>query len=253
MWQTPRRADPSKPQTARALSDMAKKHTTLKALLQRNKRTFKTMTIQTFHFNPIMVNTLVLHDETGEALIVDPGNCNSLEDARLAEYIEKNGLTVKAIVNTHPHIDHIAGNAWTVKQYGAPLLCHEAGMPIYRKAHIYGAAFGLPVEKMPEPTRFLNEGDTVRFGHQALQVLYTPGHCDGSISLHDANNHLVICGDLLFEGSVGRADLPTGDMALLLDMVRTKILTLDGNTVIYPGHGDTTTVENEKLYNPFLQ
>ena len=232
---------------------MAKKKIALKELLLRNKRTLDTMTLQIFHFNPIMVNTLVMHDETGEALIVDPGNCNSLEDARLAEYIEKNSLTVKAIVNTHPHIDHIAGNAWTVKQYGAPLLCHEAGMPIYRKAHIYGAAFGLPVEKMPEPTKYLQEGDIVRFGNQALQVLYTPGHCDGSISLHDPNNRLVICGDLLFEGSVGRADLPTGNMNLLLEMIRTKIFTLDSDTVIYPGHGDTTTVENEKLYNPFLQ
>jgi len=211
------------------------------------------MTIQTFHFNPIMVNTLVLHDETREALIVDPGNYNESENERLAEYIDKENLTVKAIINTHPHIDHIAGNEWTVQKYGAPLLCHEAGMPIYHKAFAYSVAFGFPTEHMPEPSRFLNEGDTVQFGYQTLQVLYTPGHCDGSISLYDANNHLVICGDLLFEGSVGRADLPTGDMNLLLEMVRTKILTLDGNTIVYPGHGDTTTVENEKLYNPFLQ
>jgi len=126
-------------------------------------------------------------------------------------------------------------------------------MPIYHKAYAYSVAFGFPTDNMPEPTRFLNEGDTVKFGHQTLEVLYTPGHCAGSISLYDPNNKLVICGDLLFEGSVGRADLPTGDMSLLLEMVRTKILTLDGNTVVYPGHGDTTTVENEKLYNPFLQ
>ena len=232
---------------------MAKKKIALKELLLRNKRTLDTMTLQIFHFNPIMVNTLVMHDETGEALIVDPGNCNSLEDARLTEYIEKNSLTVKAIVNTHPHIDHIAGNAWCVQQYGAPLLCHEAGMPIYHKAHAYGAAFGLPADRMPEPTRFLHEGDIISFGNQSLQVLYTPGHCDGSISLHDADNRMVICGDLLFEGSVGRADLPTGNMNLLLEIIRTKIFTLDSDTVIYPGHGDTTTVENEKLYNPFLQ
>ena len=228
---------------------MAKKKIALKDLLQRNKRIFNTMTVQTFHFNPIMVNTLVMHDETGEAIIVDPGNCNSLEDARLAEYIEKNNLTVKAIVNTHPHIDHIAGNAWCVQQYGAPLLCHEAGMPIYRKAFAYGSLFGLPVEDMPEPTRFLHEGDIISFGNQSLQVLYTPGHCDGSISLHDPNNRLVICGDLLFEGSVGRADLPTGNMNLLLEMIRTKILALDRDTVIYPGHGAKTTIGRIKTRN----
>ena len=232
---------------------MDKKRVSLKEYLQKSHLKSGNMTIQTFHFNPIMVNTLVLHDDSHEAIIVDPGNCTTYEDARLDEYIRTHGLVVKAIVNTHPHIDHIAGNPWCVKQYGAPLLMHEAALPIYHKAHAYAAAFGMPAEMMPEPTRFLREGDIVRFGEQALQVLYTPGHCDGSITLHNAENHFLICGDLLFEGSVGRADLPTGDMSLLLDMVRTKILTLDDDTVVYPGHGDTTTVGNEKIYNPFLQ
>jgi glyoxylase-like metal-dependent hydrolase (beta-lactamase superfamily II) len=106
---------------------------------------------------------------------------------------------------------------------------------------------------MPEPAKFLKEGDEVCFGGQCLRVLYTPGHCDGSISLYDASNHFVICGDLIFEGSVGRTDLPTGSTELLLQMVREKIFTLPEDTVIYPGHGPNTTVGYEKLHNPFLQ
>lgn len=234
------------------LFSMQKKHTNLSDYIQNLTHRFNDMTIHTFHFNPIMVNTMVLHDESGEAIIVDPGNCNTHEDAQLQEYIHQHHLTVKFIVNTHPHIDHIAGNGWCVQKYHAPLCCHQAGMPVYKKAHIYGAAFGIMADNMPEPTRFLNENDELHFGHQCLKVLYTPGHCDGSISLYDAQNQYVICGDLIFEGSVGRSDLPTGNGSLLLDMIRTKIMTLDDTVTIYPGHGDSTSVGNEKKHNPYL-
>lgn len=210
------------------------------------------MTIRTFHFNPIQVNTMVLHDETGEAIIVDPGNSASYEDEQLREYIQQHQLVVKCIVNTHPHIDHIAGNPWCVKEYGAPLCMHEAGMVIYDKAYAYGAAFGLPADNMPQPTRFLTHGDSIRFGNQELHVLYTPGHCDGSICLYDKKNKFVISGDLIFEGSVGRSDLPTGDGYVLLQSIQNNILSLDDEVTIYPGHGGTTTVGNERLYNPFF-
>lgn len=195
---------------------------------------------------------MVLHDESGEAVIVDPGNCASYEDAQLQEYIRQHQLTVKYIVNTHPHIDHIAGNAWCVQTYGAPLCGHNAGMAIYDKAFAYAAAFGMHIDTLPYPTLFLKEGDELHFGQQCLQVLYTPGHCDGSISLYDANNKYVICGDLIFEGSVGRADLPTGNASLLIDMINQKIMTLDDDVAIYPGHGDSTTVGNERKSNPYL-
>lgn len=232
---------------------MAKRHIPLANFLRNLTYMTQNLTIRTFHFNPIQVNTLVLHDDTGEAVIVDPGNCQRYEDEQLKEYMEAHHLTVKCLVNTHPHIDHIAGNNWCARTFNAPVWCHEGGMRIYDKAYAYSIAFGLSVDEMPAPSRFLNEGDEIRFGNQCLQVLYTPGHCDGSISLYDAANHLVICGDLLFEGSVGRSDLPTGNHNLLIQMIREKILTLPGDTVIYPGHGFTTTVENERIHNPFLQ
>ena len=235
------------------LSNMEKKRISLTDFIQNLTQTFQNMTIRTFHFNPIQVNTLVLHDETGEAIIVDPGNCQSYEDEQLKEYVETHHLTVKAIVNTHPHIDHSAGNSWCANQFTVPVWCHEGGMRIYNKAYAYAIAFGVSVDDMPTPARFLKEGDEVRFGGPCLSVLYTPGHCDGSICLYDATNKVLICGDVLFEGSIGRSDLPTGNHELLLQMIREKILTLPDDTVIYPGHGPNTTISNEKTHNPFLQ
>lgn len=212
------------------------------------------MTIRTFHFNPIQVNTMVLADEeTGEAVIVDPGNCNLYEDSQLREYINEHNLLVKYIINTHPHIDHIAGNDWCVKEYRVPLYFHAAGMPIYEKAFAYAAAFGIEQSAFPLPTAFLKEDDVIRFGNHQLQVLYTPGHCDGSVSFWDKVDKFVICGDLIFEGGVGRSDLPTGNEELLLQMIREKIMVLDNETVIYPGHGPQTTVGHEKINNPYIQ
>ena len=108
-------------------------------------------------------------------------------------------------------------------------------------------------DNMPAPDRFLNEGDEIHFGSQCLQVLYTPGHCDGSVSLFDAANGYVICGDLIFEGSVGRADLPTGNMKTLLEMIKNKILPLGDDVIIYPGHGNTTSIGNERVNNFYIQ
>ncbi len=231
-----------------------KKRATLTAIMQSISQQFNEITVRIFHFNPIMVNTLVLHDHTKEALIVDPGNCQSYEDAQLKEYLDSHGLTVKKVVNTHPHIDHIAGNPWCKHTWpNVPLYLHEAGGPIYDKAAAYAYAFGLDVEKMPAIDCTLKEGETLSFGEQRLQVLYTPGHCDGSITLYDARNGFLICGDLLFEESVGRSDLPTGNGALLVEMIKTKILTLPNDTIIIPGHGELTTIAHEQLYNPFIQ
>lgn len=210
-------------------------------------------TIRIFHFNPLMVNTMVLHDETGEAIIVDPGNISAHEDSALEQYIDEHHLDVKFIINTHPHADHIAGNRWCCDRYHAPLYCHEAGMVIYNQAHAYGMVFGLAMDDMPKPTKFLHDGDEIQFGHQTMQVFYTPGHSDGSISLYHPEDKFVIVGDLIFEGSVGRSDLPTGSARLLIQSIQEKILTLDDSVTIYPGHGGSTSVGFERNNNPFIQ
>ena len=229
-----------------------KKHKTLSEMLKQSQLKFVNMDIKTFHFNPIMVNTYILSDETGEAVIVDPGNCRMYEDEQIRDYVNAKKLKIKYIINTHPHIDHIAGNPWCVSEYQAELLMHEAGMPIYNKSFAYAAAFGLEVSGMPAPDRFLKEGDEVAFGNQWLTVLYTPGHCDGSICLYNFDNQFVITGDLIFELSVGRSDLPTGSESLLLRSIREKILTLPDEVKLFPGHGDPTTVGKERRQNPFL-
>ena len=231
---------------------MLKKHKTLNEMIKQSQLKFVNMDIKTFHFNPIMVNTYILSDETGEAVIVDPGNCRMYEDEQIRDYVKTKNLKIKYIINTHPHIDHIAGNPWCVSKYQAELLMHEAGMPIYNKSFAYAAAFGLDVSEMPAPDRFLKEGDEIMFGNQRLTVLYTPGHCDGSICLYNIDNQFVITGDLIFELSVGRSDLPTGSESLLLQSIREKILTLPDEVKLFPGHGDPTTVGRERRQNPFL-
>lgn len=232
--------------------NLLKKHKSLREIMEESKLKFVNMDIKTFHFNPIMVNTYILSDETGEAVIVDPGNCQSYEDAQIRDYVASKNLKIKYIINTHPHIDHIAGNPWCVSEYHPELLMHEAGMPIYNKAFAYAVAFGLEIEKMPDPDRFLKEGDVVTFGNQQLSVSYTPGHCDGSICLYSADNKVIITGDLIFEQCVGRSDLPSGNEALLQQSIREKILTLDDDVTILSGHGDSTTVGRERRSNPYI-
>ena len=211
------------------------------------------MDIKAFHFNPIMVNTYILSDETGEAVIVDPGNCRIYEDEQIRDYVSSKKLSIKYIINTHPHIDHIAGNPWCVSEYHPELLMHEAGLPIYNQAFAYAAAFGLEVAGMPAPDRFLKEGDNVTFGKQQLKVLYTPGHCAGSICLYSAENQVIFTGDLIFEHCVGRSDLPTGNEAILQQSIREKILPLPDEVTILSGHGDLTTVGQERRENTYIQ
>lgn len=212
------------------------------------------MQVKIFQFNPIQVNTYVLSDDTGEAVIVDPGNYNAREDEMLRRHIFDNNLFVKYILNTHPHIDHILGNRWSVDEYRAPLCMHAAGKPIYGQAAAYAAVFGIDIDNgFPLPEQFLEEGDIVRYGRQQLQVLYTPGHCNGSITFYDPENRFVLCGDLIFKGSIGRYDLPTGDGKMLLKMINEKIMTLSDDVKIYSGHGDSTTVGYEKSHNLYLK
>ena len=211
--------------------------------------------IKVFNFNMIQVNTLVLYDETKEAVIVDPGMGSLHEQSALTDFVKDNSLEIKYIINTHPHIDHVLGNGYCVSTFKVPLLMHEAGLRIYTRSMAYGAAFGLSCEKsdFPDPDQYIKEGDVIRFGRQELQVLYTPGHADGSICLYVPAANCVIVGDVLFADGIGRFDLPTGNHDLLIESISTKLMTLPDTTVVYPGHGPTTTIGEEKRNNPFLR
>ena len=230
-----------------------KKRNSLSELLKQSKLKLIKMNIQTFGFNPILVNTYVVSDETGEGIIIDPGNCNSVEDERLKEYIKSQNINIKFIVNTHPHIDHIAGNPYCATAYNAPIYIHGAGLAIYNKAYAYAIAFGMSVKEMPQPKILLQDGDEIRFGNTSFTVFYTPGHCDGSICLYNKDEKIIFTGDVIFEHCIGRSDLPTGNENLLQQSIREKIMTLDDNVTILSGHGDKTTVGNERKHNTYIR
>lgn len=210
------------------------------------------MIVKTFHFNPIQVNTYVLHDDTQQAIIIDPGNYLERENRQLMEYMEKENLSVRFVVNTHPHVDHVCGNKWCVEQFHCPLYMHENALKIYKQASAYGSVMGMEVEPCPLPNKLLKDGDTLDFGNQKLQVLYTPGHADGSICLYDAAHQMVFVGDVLFSGSIGRTDLPTGSTPMLLQSIKEKLMVLPDETTVFCGHDINTTIAYEKQYNPFI-
>lgn len=229
-----------------------KRKVSLKDLVVFQHYKTKEMTVKTFHFNPFQVNTYVLHDDTKEAIVIDPGNYFQREHEQLLEYIEKEGLSIQYVVNTHPHIDHVAGNTWCVKHFNTPIYIHEKAMKIYQQTHIYCAVVGMELEPCPEPAKLLQEGDILTFGNQKLKVFYTPGHADGSICLYDEANKLVFVGDVLFAGSVGRTDLPTGSAPVLMQSIREKLMTLPDETTVFCGHEITTTIGYERIHNPFI-
>lgn len=229
-----------------------KRKVSLKELVGFQCYKTKEMTVKTFHFNPFQVNTYVLHDDTKEAIIIDPGNYYDYEHEQLLNYIDKEELAVQYVVNTHPHIDHVAGNKWCVEHFNCPVYIHEKAMNIYHQSHIYCSVMGMDLEPCPEPTKLLQEGDILVFGKQSLKVFYTPGHADGSICLYDEVHQMVFVGDVLFAGSVGRTDFPSGSAPLLMQSIREKLLTLPDETTVFCGHEMTTTIGYERKYNPFI-
>ena len=216
------------------------------------KLTINDLNIKIFHFNKIHVNTIICYDETKNGVIIDPGMSSQEEEQRLSDFITQENITVKYAINTHPHIDHVLGNNFCVKQLNTKLLAHEAGIPIYQDAPLHAASFRFPISDYPMYDIFIHDGDELKFGNQCWKVLYTPGHCDGSVSLYDEKNKLVIVGDVLFAGSIGRTDLPTGNFKQLIQNINEKLLPLGDDVIVIPGHAETTTIGNEKMNNPYL-
>ncbi len=211
------------------------------------------ITIKIFHFNFIQVNTLVIYDKSKEAIIVDPGNSNAAENELLKQFVDKECLTVKYIVNTHPHIDHVVGNQYCVETFGAPLVASKDGMPIYVESADYGAQFGFTQQHYPTPNIWITEGESITFGEQSWDIIECYGHADGSICLYNKADETIIVGDVLFERNIGRTDLPTGNYELFIRNIKGKLMPLPSQTVVIPGHGDTTTIGEERDENPYLR
>jgi len=201
------------------------------------------MEIRTFPVTPFIVNCYVVKDGN-EVLIIDPGDA----PASLFKYIA--GCTVRMIVNTHCHCDHCGGNAPLLKKTGAELAIHREELPLLRAMELQAQMFGVDVEPSPDPNRFLSEGDRIEVCGASFRVVHAPGHSPGHIVL--VGDGVVFCGDVLFQGSIGRTDLPGGDHHQLLASIRDKLLILPDETVVYPGHGPSTTIGDERRTNSFL-
>ncbi len=208
-----------------------------------------------FSFNPFQENTYVIYEEKGDCIIIDPGCYTQSERDQLVDFIEKAKLTPVRLLNTHCHLDHVFGNKFVMDKYGLGLEIHEGELPVLESVPRVAEMYGIPnVVPSPAPTAFLEENDVIRFGNDTeLKVLFTPGHSPASISFYNEKERYIIAGDVLFQGSIGRTDLPGGDFNTLIQSIKSQILPLGDEVRVYSGHGPSTTVGDEKKANPFLQ
>ena len=210
------------------------------------------ITVKQFPFNPFQVNTYVLSDETKACVIIDPGMQGQNEEQELTDYIDANGLKPVLLLNTHAHIDHIIGNYFVAEKYNLLLSTHKDCVGFLTNAAAYADSFGLKMGAVKSIDNFIDEEEVIKFGDSTIQVLYTPGHADGSLCFYSEKDAFVITGDVLFNQSIGRTDLPTGNYDLLQQSIWEKLFTLPDNTIAWPGHGPETNIGFEKLHNPFV-
>ena len=210
------------------------------------------LTIKTFVFSPVQENTYVLSGQKDACCIIDPGCYFGNERRELQEYIEQQGLTPRMLLNTHCHLDHVFGNKFVHDTWDLPLHLHEKEKPVLEMATAMGRTWGLPFENYRGPMVLLQPGEKVLLDEDELDILFLPGHSPGSVGFYCAAQGFLIGGDVLFRESIGRTDLPGGDHATLLRSIRETLWLLPGETVVYPGHGEETTIGWEKKHNPFL-
>lgn len=210
------------------------------------------LTVDSFTFNPFQENTYIVSDETKECLIIDPGCYTTAERDELSGFIENRKLKPVRLINTHCHIDHVLGNKFIADKYKLQVELHLLEIPLLNAVSFYAPQYGIFCEPSPEPFALLKEDDSVKFGSSELKVLITPGHSPGSICLFSEIEKLLISGDVLFQMSIGRTDLPGGDHQALIKSIREKLFILDDKVKVYPGHGAQTSIGFEKSNNPFL-
>ena len=210
------------------------------------------LNVQTFTFNPVQENTYLVYNDAKLCCIIDPGCYFAGEEQQLADFIAQHGLKPVYLLNTHCHLDHIFGNRFVQKQYGLPLHLHRMEKPVLDRGPESGKLWQMPFDNFDGEFKYIDEGDQIQLGNDRLDVLFTPGHSPGHIAFYSKDGKFIISGDVLFNGSVGRTDLPGGDFTLLEESIKTKLYTLPEDVVVYPGHGDTTTIGDEIKTNPFV-
>ena len=211
------------------------------------------LTVKSFVFSPVQENTYVLSGEKDACMIIDPGCYFGNERAELKEFIEQQGLSPRLLLNTHCHLDHVFGNKFVHDSWDLPLHLHEKELRVLALAPEMGLQWGMPFENYRGIHVFLVPGETVMLGKDVLQILFLPGHSPGSVGFYCASQGFLIGGDVLFRESIGRTDLPGGDHETLLRSIREQLWPLPDDTMVYPGHGEPTTIGWEKKHNPFLK
>ncbi|MDP9047458.1 MAG: MBL fold metallo-hydrolase [Bacteroidota bacterium] len=208
--------------------------------------------IQSFENNPYQENTYVLYDETGECAIIDPGMYTAAEQNVVVSFINDKNLKPVLLLNTHCHIDHVLGNKFIFDQYGLKPRFHAGESPVLEAVVAYAPMMGIRYDTSPLPDEYLAATGSVRFGNTTLELIFAPGHSPASLCFYDKKDNILVGGDVLFRSSIGRTDLPGGDLNLLMQNIEEKLFTLPHDCTVYPGHGPETTIGYEKRTNPFL-
>lgn len=204
-------------------------------------------------FSPIEVNTYILADPSGKCAVIDCGCYNTTEFTRLTGFLEEKKLVPVLLLNTHCHLDHIFGNGMFLAKYNLSTYCHKDEELNRKDSVLHARLFGLKMKTPPEPAGLLIDGQSVTFGAVSLKVLHVPGHAAGSLAFYCEEDNVVFTGDALFSGSIGRTDLPGGDYETLINSIKNKLFTLPPSTIVYPGHGEATTIETEMGTNPYFK
>ena len=211
------------------------------------------MKVKVFEFNPVAVNTYVLYDKTDECVIVDAACFYPNEQKLLLNFIEKKNLMVKHVLNTHLHFDHVFGVNLMKEQFNLEMQAHKDDQFLIDSFDEQMSMFGFSANGFkPTVGKYIDENNIIEFGEQKLSIMHVPGHSPGSIVFYNNEENVIVSGDVLFNGSIGRTDLLQGNHSQLIDGIKTKLLTLPHKTIVYPGHGPATTIGKEAKTNPFF-
>lgn len=208
--------------------------------------------IAMFTFSPIQENTYLLYNEAGQAVLIDPGCYFQEEKDELASFMESQQLQLEKLLQTHCHLDHVFGLKWAAEKWQLTPHLHANEERVLQWAPASGKMWNLPFDNYTGPFNSLQAGQTISLGTDTLTVIFAPGHSPGHVCFYSPAQGFVIGGDVLFQGSIGRTDLPGGSHSQLLESIRTQLFTLPDETVVYPGHGPSTTIGEEKRSNPFF-
>lgn len=213
------------------------------------------MKIKKFIVNPFQMNCYLYYDETTrEGLIIDPAAFEKYEEDEILRFINEKSIKVKYIINTHGHIDHVLGNNFAKKIFKCPLLIHNDDLFLLNNTSTQGLLYNIDVEASPKPDDFISEELTIKFSESEIRFIHTPGHSPGGVCVVDHLSKIVFSGDTIFRESIGRTDLPGGNINILLNSINNKLfLKCDDDYTLFPGHMEETTIGDEKKYNPFLR